>query len=759
MRTIKKVIFSVLILSTLYGCAVKKYVPEGEFLFRGGKIHLKTSEKIEDQGYLQDELEEVLYPEPNSKFLGMYPALHYYYVYHEKEHNFWRKFMYNKMGEKPAYFSDMSVDDTKDILRNRLENNGLYHSKIENETKIDSSAKTATVDYTISVSKPYKIKNFIFEPDSLDPAPLNEAIGESLKESLIEEGQDFSLKNYKEERGRIDQYLKDHGYYYFNQDFLLFQADTNQYANREFDLFLKLKEDTPEKAKYPYVIDSIDIWASVYNDTVYGKQDTVRVDDINIIQSENNRVFKPEQLRPFVLLEPGEYYNSESSRYTSRRLSNIGTYKFVNIQYTESDTLVDSLGNRHLKNTIALSPLPKRRIQLNMEGVTKSNDFTGPGISANYTNRNIFKGGENFSLESKFGYEQQFSRKFSGERSISLGLKASLLFPRLLFPWQFGHEFRYAIPKTRVSIGVDYLNRSHLYSLNSYSGSFGYIWDQNRFVNHQLNLVKIDYVKLSHTSDRFNEILDENPFLRRSFEQQFIAGLTYSFTYNQLNEPDKRGRFYFQFNFDIAGNTLSLLGKKKEGEESKTFLGLRYAQYAKADIDVSYHYDLDRKRRQTLVGHIFAGYGKAYGNSKSLPFVKQYFAGGPYSLRAFRIRGIGPGTYEPAPGEYSYFDQAGDIRLEANAEYRFPIISFLKGALFVDAGNVWLEKNNESLPGGKFSKKFYEELGIGTGFGLRVDIQGFVIRFDLSSSLKTPTTPWDFDYKNPMFNFGIGYPF
>ena len=328
----------------------------------------------------------------------------------------------------------------------------------------------------------------------------------------------------------------------------------------------------------------------------------------------------------------------------------------------------------------------------------------------------------------------------------------------MIFPANFEERFRYAIPKTHISAGIDYLNRKKLYSLNSFSTSFGYVWDQNRFVNHNLSLINIDYVKLGHTSDRFNEALEENPFLKRSFEQQFIAGLMYYYTYNELNDEHKRGRLYFQTSLDIAGNGLSLFGRKQD-DGTKTFLGLRYAQYVKADIDISYHFDLDRKGKQTLVGHLFAGMGLPYGNSKSLPFVKQYFSGGPYSLRAFRIRGIGPGTYKPDPDAYSYFDQAGDIRLEANVEYRFPIVSILKGALFADAGNIWLYKENEALPGGKFSKEFIKELGIGTGFGLRVDVQGFVIRLDLSSPIKQPAQNWKFDYKNPMFNFGIGYPF
>jgi len=758
MKTIKKIFLCSLILLTITSCAVKKYIPEGDFLYRGGKIKLHASDDLKNKADLQDELEDVLYPEPNSKFLGMYPKLHYYYVYKEEESNFWRKFMYDKMGEAPAYFSDVDVDNTEELLQNRLENSGLFYGKIDHEIKIDSSSKTAKIDYDIKVGKPYIIEKFEFEPNSSDPSALNEKIQEALEKTEIKEGESFNLSNFKTERERIDEYLKDRGYYYFNKDFLLFEADTNQYADRKLDLFLSLKSETPEKAKNPYIIDSLMVYSGVYNDTVYGVQDTVKIKNVDFIQSKKNPFFKAKRLRPFILLEKGQYYNSESSRYTSRRLSNIGTYKFVNIQYTESDSIVDSLGNRHLTSVISLSPLPRRRIQFKLEGVTKSNEFTGPRLGAVYTNRNIFKGGEDLKIEPNLGYEEQFSKRNKGDRSLNLGLKASLIIPRMIFPANFEKAFRYAIPKTHISAGVDYLNRKKLYSLNSFSTSFGYVWDQNRFVNHNLSLINIDYVKLGHTSDRFNEALEENPFLKRSFEQQFIAGLMYYYTYNELNDKQKRGRLYFQTSLDVAGNGLSLLGIKRE-DGTKTFLGLRYAQYVKADIDVSYHFDLDRKGKQTLVGHLFAGWGLPYGNSKALPFVKQYFSGGPYSLRAFRIRGIGPGTYQPDPDAYSYFDQAGDIRLEANLEYRFPIVSILKGAVFADAGNVWLYKENESLPGGKFSKEFIKELGIGTGFGLRVDVQGFVIRLDLSSPIKQPTKNWKFDYKNPMFNFGIGYPF
>lgn len=768
MRGLKCILIGFLVFLFVQACAVKKYIPEDELLYEGAKIDMKDSLSSKDRKKLRADLEDGLFPEPNSRFLGLYPGLHFYYAGKQENAGFINRFLSTKMGQKPVYYSAVDREATEEIFDNRLENNGFFFGDIESEVTKNEKKKTASVKYTVTPGVPYRIRSVQFDRDSLerDTIALMDHIEKVLKneesvlntESLLKADNRFSLEDFKAERGRIDDELKEKGYYYFSDKFLLFEADTNRYRDKGFDVYLKLKEETPEKAKVPYVIDSVQVYANVINDTVYGVQDTVRVDGVDIIQSQRRRAFKPQRLRPFVLLEPGKLYSPQASRYTSRRLSGIGNYKFVNIYYTEADTMTDDLGRRHLKSVITLSPLPRNTVQLRFQGVTKSNDFAGPGIGVTYVNRNIFNGGENLNVDTDFGYEKQFSGESKGTQSISWGVKGSLIFPRLLFPWKFHNVFLYSIPKTRVSVGFDYLDRSRLYSLINWSSAFGYIWEQNRFVTHTFDLLKIDYVKLSHTSERFEKILDENRFLRRSFEQQFIAGFNYSFTFSELNETDQQGKLYFQFNTDIAGNVPDLFSKMG-GDDSKTFLGLKYAQYVKADVDLSYHQDLNRTGDQKLVGHVFAGYGWPYGNSQSLPFVKQYFAGGPYSIRAFNIRSLGPGTYKPPTKNDSYFDQAGDIRLEANIEYRFPIVSYLKGALFFDAGNVWLRNENEALPGGKFTSHFYKELGMGAGFGARVDIQGFVLRFDLASPLKRPAENWNFEYRKPVFNFAIGYPF
>jgi outer membrane translocation and assembly module TamA len=300
-----------------------------------------------------------------------------------------------------------------------------------------------------------------------------------------------------------------------------------------------------------------------------------------------------------------------------------------------------------------------------------------------------------------------------------------------------------------------------LYALLSGTARFGYVWDANRYVTHEINPITVNYTRLINSTEDFQEILDQNAFLRRSFEQQFISGLTYSFTYNGMIDAQRTHQFFLNSTLDIAGNSISLFGQEETPGAPKTFLGTEYAQYAKADIDFRYHLKLGED--QKIATHLFAGYGHAYGNSEVLPFIKQYFSGGPYSVRAFNIRSLGPGTFNGEVEQGGFFDQSGNIRLEANIEYRFPIFGFFKGAVFADAGNVWNSVDNPDIPNDTFSSDFLSELGMGLGVGLRLDIQGFVIRVDVASPFHDPRLPegerFDFQLDDPVFNFAIGYPF
>ena len=755
----------------LWSCSVEKYIPEGEVLYTGAtlKTEIATDAKIQDLKSVETELNTLLQPQPNSKFLGMRPGLYYYYKAQREKPGFLNKWLNKKFGEEPVYLSQTNPQRVEELILNRLDNRGFFYSQVQSQ--IDSTKRFAKVKYQATLPKPYTLENYRLEKESL---PIYEAIAKTFSESPIASGARFDLDLLKFERERIDNELKQRGYYNFNPDFLVFEADTNQYNNRKFDLFLRLKSQTPPKSVIPYEIDSITVYPNyTVGDTT--KQGKVQpLNGINFVQKKP--FFKPKRLEPYILLEKGENYNPQTARLTSNRLSSLGSYKFVNIQFTETDTTATDDGSGSLDAELYLSPLAKRSLRAELQAVTRSNGFAGPGITLTYSNRNLFQGGETLSIIGNFSYATQLSGGDNQNlNSIAGGLKADLTLPRLV-PFS-PSRFKYAVPKTKISLGGDFLNRSKLYTLTSFNTSFGYTWNANKYVYHELNPINVNYVNLTNTTDEFEAILDNNPFLRRSFEQQFIAGLTYSFTYNELVDEDKELPFFISTSFDIAGNTLGLFS----GGENTVF-GLEYAQYARADVDIRQYFRWAKE--QSVIARLYAGWGIPYGNSSTLPFVKQFFSGGPYSVRAFQIRSLGPGTFtSQSEGTTTFFDQSGNLSLEANLEYRFPIWSYLKGAIFADAGNVWLTTEadipegeseegiafNERLQAeGKFEKDWAKELGVGVGFGLRVDIQSFVIRLDLASPIRVPYLPEGARSRTPffgggdenlVFNFAIGYPF
>ncbi|CAM4139266.1 BamA/TamA family outer membrane protein [Gillisia hiemivivida] len=746
----------IIFLVILQGCSVEKFIPEDKLLYSGAKLKVQDSiAKNSKYDVVVARLVSLLLPEPNSKFLGMRPKLYFHYKAQQENPGFINKFLNKKLGEEPVYLSDVDPNFREELLINRMENSGFFYSTASSTIIENEEEKLASVEYEVNMKEPYTLEKYKLDTDSLK---IYKRIGEYLPESPIEEGMRFDLSLLKLERERLERKLLQDGYYNFNAGFLIFEADTNQYVNKKFDLFLRLKKDVPEKAIIPYKISKVNIYPNYVlgNDSI--AQDTVRFDGKNYIQAEE--FFKPKRLDPYILINEGGFYDPSASRNTSRRLASIGAYKFVNIKYDEVETLGDSLGI--LEANIFLSPLNKRAFRAELQGVTKSNDFIGPHLALTYSNRNLFHGGEILNLTGKFGYEVQVTGSDLETISSTLvGLQADLIYPRLLFPISINDDwFEYSIPKTKISLSGDYVIRTNLYSIGSVSGRFGYLWNANRFVTHELNPVSINYVKLANTTQEFEDILDENVFLRNSFQQEFIAGLTYSFTYNGMIDAGKTHQFYLNANMETAGNTMSLFSK--EAEEGRTAFGLKYAQFAKADADLRYHFNFGKE--QKIATRLFAGLGIPFGNSDVMPFSKQYFSGGPYSVRAFRIRSLGPGSYEPEQTENtSYFDQSGNLRLEGNIEYRFPLISFLKGAVFADAGNVWTTRENPALPGGKFGKDFLSELGVGAGVGLRVDIQNFVIRLDVAAPMRVPFLPegerWTFAFDEPIFNFAVGYPF
>ncbi|MEP0085712.1 MAG: BamA/TamA family outer membrane protein [Maribacter dokdonensis] len=756
----------------IYSCGIEKYIPEREQLYTGAELKLLSEGEIHDSKEVKAELLNLIEPNPNTTFLGMKPALFFHCKAQREKPGFLYKFLNKSFGEEPVYFSEVNTDRVEELILNRLDNNGFFYSKSSSE--VVNNGKFASVNYTASMPQPYVLENYHLESDSL---PIYKEIEKMLPETSLAKGDRFDLDLLKAERARLNNGLKQKGFYNSQEDLLIFEADTNQYKNRKFDLFLRLKKNVPARASIPYTIDSITVYPNytIEGDTLpLTEENVTQIDSIDFVQNE--LYFKPKLLESYLLFNEGDLYNANISKQTSNRLSALGSYKYVNIQYTELDTTATDGNGGSLAASIYLAPLTKRSIRAEIQAVSKSNGFTGPGILLSHTNRNVFNGGETFSVSANFSYESQLSSgSNSSLSSIAGGISADLVIPRSI-PFS-PSRFQYAVPKTKISLGYDFLQRSQLFTLSSVNASFGYTWQENQYVYHTLDPISINYSRLSNVTDEFQAILDDNEYLSQSFEQRFIAGLLYSFTYDEVSKLSKEAPIYFSTNFDIAGNMLNLISGGSE-----TIFGSTYAQYAKADADLRLY--LRWKKERTLVSRIYAGWGVPYGNSSTLPFVKQFYSGGPYSVRAFNIRSLGPGNFnaETENATTDYFDQSGNLKLEANVEYRFPLFSYLKGAFFVDAGNVWLTGDYSELEedqlnssfsetlftDGKFEKDWLTEVAAGVGFGLRLDVQNFVIRLDLASPLRIPyeakNERWNVPFfgntdNNMTLNFAIGYPF
>ncbi|TXD51146.1 BamA/TamA family outer membrane protein [Polaribacter sp. IC063] len=756
--------YSILFLCALFltACSIQKFIPENERLYTGATLTIAADSAVQKVTSLSDDLKTILRPAPNSNILGMHLGLYYFYKNQQENTNFIHKWLYKKIGQKPVYQSTVSELEIEKILRNRLENHGFFYSTIT--ASFQEKEKEAAITYALKIVTPYKMATY--KIDSMS-APIYKELKKLTARSPFEKDMRFDLNNLKFERQRLDTELKQKGYYNFNADFLIFEADTNQYTNKKFDLFLNLKANVPRKSTIPYKVERINVYPNYsLNDSTQVRVRRYK----NKSYHQDSIAFKPENLEEFITLKEGDFYNPLASKITARRLSSIGAYKYVNIQYKELDTIAkDSVGS--LEANIFLSPLTKRAVRVALQAVTKSNNFAGPELAVTASNRNLFKGGETLNISANIGYETQLaSGNNAGLSSLELGVKGELIFPKVLAPFSMNEDFfEYSIPKTKTSLGITYVSRSQLYMLLSGSANFGYVWNANKYSTYEFNPISVNFTRLSNTTPEFQEILDNNLFLQRSFNQEFISGLTFSYTYNEMLNATKTHQFYVQSTLDVAGNSISLLDTEKTAREPRQFLGLEYAQYAKADFDARYHYNFGSKNEQTIAARLFAGYGLAYGNSDVVPFVKQYFSGGPYSVRAFNIRSLGPGTYNEettnAQTVGSFFDKTGNVRLEANIEYRFPIYSFFKGAVFADAGNVWNTITNPTFGGkDRFTSNFINELGMGAGVGLRIDVQGFVIRFDLAAPFHDPALiaqgkNWDFRLDEPVFNFAIGYSF
>ncbi|HEY4654557.1 MAG TPA: BamA/TamA family outer membrane protein [Cyclobacteriaceae bacterium] len=766
-----------IIAAILASCTANKFLKEGESFYGGATINFHTNGNVSGKRAIKSELEELITPKPNSTILGSRPGVWIYYVTgtdaNKKGLATWIR---KKFGREPVLITDTKPEITANILQGNLFNAGFFESQVQ--SSVEKKSKKSEVIYDIELYPPFTIRRIDVPRDSIFRNPED-----LMKDTFVKEKERYSLEKLSNEQSRIEMYAEDLGYYYFDNRHLLFEADT-AVGGREIDLKLTYAPDTPEKAKRRYtfrninVVNDYSVWQDESDTTMRDRVDTVRVDGYRYISKQGN--FRPEILASMINIDSGSFYSRTGHNYTISHLMNLGTFKFVNIRYHEADS-------SNLNANIFMTPLPKKSIRLEVQGVSKSNNFVGPGIGATFTNRNFLRGAEQFQLKFNASYEVQLSRQQPEPlNAVELSAEASLSVPRMLLPVRIEYYSTKFIPHTKFRLGSTFQRRINYFQLNSFNAGSGYTWRETTTKNHEFYPMDINYVNVSQESDEFKELLEGNPYLNNSFQDQFIPGMRYSFTLNtQLQDPggtnysatkDRRSNFFFNGNFSLAGNLVNWITKGSGSSEDSTreVFGQPFSQFVLGDVDVRYYWQMDSKNR--LVARIAIGSGYAYGNSVLLPYIKQFATGGSNSIRAFPARSVGPGTYDGLSDteDVQFIDQRGDIKLEGNLEYRFDIYRFLKGAVFIDAGNIWLWDDDPQRPGAKFDKStFIKELAVGTGFGLRMDFSFFILRFDLGFPLRKPWLQaderWvirevdfsnqDWRSKNLVFNIAIGYPF
>lgn len=759
----------ILVLAGLYisACSTVRTVPEGDRLYTGADVKWE-GDKPKDYGTLQENLEDNIRPKPNRRFLGMPIRLWLYNLGNKPKGKGLNYLLREKWGEPPVLLSQVKQDYTSNVLQQYLVDNGYFQADVSSAIKNIGKRKAAAV-YTAVPHHRYTIKSVTFEMDS---SQLGRTIARTRESSSLVAGAPYSLDSIKAERERIHSLLKEQGYYYFTADHLLVEVDSTQHGT--VDLYVTLKENISPLARKPYYMRRITLYPnySLDEDSLSRTGEKVRLyRNFAIVDPE--RKFRPIIFRRSVFLRPDSLYRLSSHDITLHRLIDLGTFKFVKGQFQpvfnrDTGVRVATADTGRLDASFYLTPYPRYSLQAELRGTSKSNGFVGSEIKVTGRNRNWKRAANLLEISASGGMEWQTGGNLASNNSYSLKGEVALTVPRFLIPFRAFRLRSPYVPRTRISLSYELFSRQNLYNLHAYTGQWQYIWRQTRNLEHNWAPVSVTYVLPSKTTPAYDSILKVDPVQRRAIEKQFILGGNYTVTYNN-QAPERVHSFYFSGDVDVSGNVAGLIVPKSDS--TKNIFGNPFAQYVRLGADFRHYWQFSKG--MTWVNRLFAGYGLPYGNSVTLPFVKQYFTGGSSSLRAFRARTLGPGSYRDTASRF-LANEAGDIKLEFNSELRMHLSGIINAAVFIDAGNIWLQKESPNRPGGQFNAgRFYKEIAVGAGAGLRIDASIVVVRLDLAFPLRKPWLPenerWvikdirfgdpDWRKENLILNIAIGYPF
>ncbi len=750
-----------LVVAMLASCTARRYLPEGERYFAGHVVKYDAGQEQVPRQW-QDQVENDLRPDKVSKVWVSRPGVWLHGIMgdveKEKGIKHWLKY---RIGDAPVYQSEVRHERNAAYIEDLLRSEGFFKASVR--TEIDSAKNESRVIYTVTQGTPYRFGKIEICDE---PTKLCSKLDSLMNESDVRPGNLFGRTALSEARSSIGNFFRSNGYYYFRSDFIQFQADSAG-GEHTVDLRVGIIDDLEPSLTDKYFIDGI--WLDLsggeaVTDTIMGP--------VKVLLGKDEPFIKPEKLKPFVSIVDSAAYSFADQRLTLRQLNRLDVFEFVNLKFS-SDT---TNGNRDLKAEISGSAMKKQTVGSELDINTTSNNFTGPGLRLEYSNRNLFRGAEKLRILGIGRYETQLSGDRKGLSSFEFDLQADLLVPQKGRLTKKGKN-RGNVPRTKYGAQYRIFQQADFYAQSAAGLRYGMEWLSGEAHLHSINYISVNYLRLLSSSESLDDLLENNVFFRESFENQFVVGPNYTYTYNPKWKKGQRVRWFFSANIDLSGNVLNgiyaLLGNDLREPGDFTLGGIPFSQYSRFLIDNRLTFKLSRTSELVFRQNIGAGF--AYGNSTVIPFAKQFFVGGAISMRAFQPRAIGPGSFineDPIFG--SFFDQTGDYLAEFNLEYRFAKGGYFEWALFTDVGNVWLQRPSEGRPGGEFAwNRAVSELAVAAGVGLRMDFTFVLLRFDLAFPARLPFLPegerWVLDQINPfkqnwrqdnlLLNIAIGYPF
>lgn len=754
----------------LASCSATKYVPEGSYLL--DEVRIQTDNKEIKPSNLAMYVRQ----NPNSKWFSLMKTQLYVYNWSGKDSTRWINRTLRRLGDAPVIYSTEETNRSSEEMTKAIQNMGYMGATVEPLSQ--SKKKKMKLIYKVSSGKPYKIRSLKYD---IQDDKIMEYMRRDSASTYLSEGMYFDVNKLDAERQRITDNLLHNGYYKFNKEYISYTADTvrNTYL---VDLTLHLapykqRDDDVAQKHRQYYINKVN-FITDYNVLESSALSSIEIND-SVHYKEFPIYYKDKlYLRPKVLtnnlrIVPGTLYNEQDVQRTYSNFGRLQALKYTNIRFFETQIGDTSKLNAY----VMLTKSKHQSVSFGLDGTNSAGDL-GAAASVSFQNRNIFRGSETFMIKLRGAYEAVSGLQggYNHEDYTELGAEATINFPRFLFPF-LSNDFKRKIRAT-TEFGVQYNYQIRPeFSRIVTSANWSYKWGfQSRYSQHRIDLLDINYLYMPTISKEFREkYLDkeQNAILKYNYEDRLIVRTGYSYTYNSagqalMNNTIIGNSYSVRFNFESAGNLLyaiaEMTNKKKNDSGEYALLNIPFAQYIKGDFDFAKNIVIDN--RNSVAFHIGAGIAVPYGNATLVPFEKRYFSGGANSVRGWSVRDLGPGAFS---GDGNFLNQSGDLKLDASIEYRTRLFWKLRGAVFVDAGNIWTLREYESQPGGKFElNKFYKQIAVAYGLGLRMDLDFFVLRFDGGMKAINPVyenKKERFPIIHPKFSrdfafhFAVGYPF